>query len=677
MNLKTLKQVGALLLAIVMMLSMGSALAASAEWNGFTVTTNGEYQLIEYEDETPRLFVEEGANVTIKANYLYNPTGTLENGWYFYNWDTDESGQVAENADSYTFTYQHPGNLSFYASDSATGNVVDQSIYIETLVSEVQETYFFSANEEVSLWFYAENFGHVENVQQYLIEKFIRDWNSDGELTADELNQNVTVKWTSDFVLGDETTTFFKDTGDGYIRPGELLAELGAMKASDDGKQVTLTLENKNGDKFTLVYTFEYNNIAADYMSATSEQEIEVEKSHNVTLRVTADKGTPITFRDNSRYEGNKNLIPSYQWSFYSFDEGEVRELDCTSRECTITVEEDGELICDAIYTDEDGYYAYVSSFASIEVKGPEVTFRVVTIPAVVNESNDANEGTIVVNEGETVTIHTNATSSLPDAKIGFFWSIDTIDEEGNLVEEAVQEGVGATFSFVADKSLDGKKVYAWGGLAEIEDFTGDYLYYDLKVLPKSGYVYKTEYVSGIPASAISEALKAIPELNTADKIEAAMEINVLAQAAAAGMKIDAQEKQTAVYDVTLMYSEDGGKTFVQATKDNWPVGGITVTLPYPAGTGMHTHNFVAAHMFTETTAKHRAGDIEYPVVTNTPNGITFVVDGLSPIAVAWDEKPAVVPSTGDNATPYLWMLGMAIAAIGCAVLVGKRRQHN
>ena len=91
----------------------------------------------------------------------------------------------------------------------------------------------------------------------------------------------------------------------------------------------------------------------------------------------------------------------------------------------------------------------------------------------------------------------------------------------------------------------------------------------------------------------------------------------------------------------------------------------------------MHTHNFVAAHMFTETTAKHRAGDIEYPVVTNTPNGITFVVDGLSPIAVAWDEKPAVVPSTGDNATPYLWMLGMAIAAIGCTVLVGKRRQHN
>ena len=35
------------------------------------------------------------------------------------------------------------------------------------------------------------------------------------------------------------------------------------------------------------------------------------------------------------------------------------------------------------------------------------------------------------------------------------------------------------------------------------------------------------------------------------------------------------------------------------------------------------------------------------------------------------------VPQTGDNATPYLWMLGMAIAAIGCTVLVGKRRQHN
>lgn len=81
--------------------------------------------------------------------------------------------------------------------------------------------------------------------------------------------------------------------------------------------------------------------------------------------------------------------------------------------------------------------------------------------------------------------------------------------------------------------------------------------------------------------------------------------------------------------------------------------------------------------MFTQTTADHKAGDVEYPAVTNTANGIQFQVSGLSPIAIAWDEKPAApaVPQTGDNATPYLWMLCMAVAGIGCVALTGKRRK--
>ena len=36
----------------------------------------------------------------------------------------------------------------------------------------------------------------------------------------------------------------------------------------------------------------------------------------------------------------------------------------------------------------------------------------------------------------------------------------------------------------------------------------------------------------------------------------------------------------------------------------------------------------------------------------------------------------ATPPKTGDNAVPFLWLLGMAVAASGCIAL-GKRRQHN
>ena len=163
----------------------------------------------------------------------------------------------------------------------------------------------------------------------------------------------------------------------------------------------------------------------------------------------------------------------------------------------------------------------------------------------------------------------------------------------------------------------------------------------------------KVEIEEGLTADSLSEELKAIPELNTPAKVEADITIKVLAEAKSEGM--DVAEEQTAVYDVTLMYSEDGGKTFVEATKENWPASGkLNVTLPYPKGTGKDTHTFVVAHMFTQTTAKHKAGDIEYPAVTNTANGIQFEVTGLSPIAVAWETVPEApaVPPTGDSATP-------------------------
>lgn len=62
------------------------------------------------------------------------------------------------------------------------------------------------------------------------------------------------------------------------------------------------------------------------------------------------------------------------------------------------------------------------------------------------------------------------------------------------------------------------------------------------------------------------------------------------------------------------------------------------MTLPYPGGTGRHTHNFAVAHMFGESLFGHTSGTVEVPAVTKTDNGIQFRVTGLSPIAVSWTE---------------------------------------
>ncbi len=69
--------------------------------------------------------------------------------------------------------------------------------------------------------------------------------------------------------------------------------------------------------------------------------------------------------------------------------------------------------------------------------------------------------------------------------------------------------------------------------------------------------------------------------------------------------------------------------------------------MPYPSNTDKITHDFTAAHMFTEDMNGFQAGEVEYPAVTKAEDSITFKVYGLSPIAIGW--KEAGNDSTGDG----------------------------
>lgn len=111
--------------------------------------------------------------------------------------------------------------------------------------------------------------------------------------------------------------------------------------------------------------------------------------------------------------------------------------------------------------------------------------------------------------------------------------------------------------------------------------------------------------------------------------------------------------ENTAVYDVSLMVSEDGGKTWKPATKDNFPADGLTVTLPYPEDTNSG-YEFTAVHMFTQDNSEDKkAGDTESPVVTNTASGVQFTVTGLSPISLGWVKKSGGGTGGGNWITYY------------------------
>ena len=141
----------------------------------------------------------------------------------------------------------------------------------------------------------------------------------------------------------------------------------------------------------------------------------------------------------------------------------------------------------------------------------------------------------------------------------------------------------------------------------------------------------------------------------------------------------DIDQKNVAHYDVTLMYTEDGGKTWIKADETHFPANGkITVTVPYPAGTDS-TYDFTVVHMFTSDAFGKTPGDVEMPKVTKTKDGIQFEVAGLSPISVGWTApKTSDNPQTGDNTNIALYtsLMLVSVAGLACILYFDHKRKY-
>lgn len=153
----------------------------------------------------------------------------------------------------------------------------------------------------------------------------------------------------------------------------------------------------------------------------------------------------------------------------------------------------------------------------------------------------------------------------------------------------------------------------------------------------------------------ITEGIKDIPDALIAAGIDTEEKIKQALTRAAVEHQGYLKEN-TALYDVRLQISLDGGKTWELASPENFPPEGLPVTLPYPKGTNGTEYDFIITHMFTHEMNGYKPGEVEAPEVMKTEEGLRFTVHGLSPIAVAWKsvrtDKPSVKPGPANPSIP-------------------------
>lgn len=195
---------------------------------------------------------------------------------------------------------------------------------------------------------------------------------------------------------------------------------------------------------------------------------------------------------------------------------------------------------------------------------------------------------------------------------------------------------------------------------------------------------YKLEVEDGI--SQVPATLKENLDLNTPAKIEEKMKTEIRIS-----LKEESNQNSIEVYDVVLMVKDGDGEWKV-ASEENFPKDGLTVTLPYPEGTGKNTHNFEIAHMFTHDMRGHKPGEIERPTASKLDEGIQFKVTSLSPVAIGWKEIKADnngangntntaatapnksrSPQTGDENAVMLYVLLMLLGAAGVGFTMRRK----
>lgn len=113
-----------------------------------------------------------------------------------------------------------------------------------------------------------------------------------------------------------------------------------------------------------------------------------------------------------------------------------------------------------------------------------------------------------------------------------------------------------------------------------------------------------------------------------------------------------------AVYDLTIKIAvyDEKGKIIdrVEPTEQDFPIK-VDLTydqLQFPEGVTNATHDFVVSHMFAKEVGNHTPGETEEPTVEKTDKGLSFYVEGTSPLAIAWKVADTSDPNPNPDPNP-------------------------
>lgn len=280
-----------------------------------------------------------------------------------------------------------------------------------------------------------------------------------------------------------------------------------------------------------------------------------------------------------------------------------------------------------------DGEYTAPVENGSASVTTPDGTVTITNAPA------GAVTFVVIPMEGEALTW---IAGCVEDNTVAAY-DIHFRDADGNRINanavkvsiavSGTELSVSSVTTSGADKTLISELT---GGKVSFTTDGGHY-YVIAEMQTEDDHDTKVE-VEDFGAEDISDELKNAG-YDTVEKIEAQLLTKVTA------LNSGIVKDDTVMYDVVLMYSTDGGKTWQVADEEHFPEDGkLLVSLPVPAGTDPIKHDYYVVHMFSKTAFGKVAGDVEYPAVTERDNHIEFYVTGLSPILVGWVEAGSTDP---------------------------------
>ena len=141
-----------------------------------------------------------------------------------------------------------------------------------------------------------------------------------------------------------------------------------------------------------------------------------------------------------------------------------------------------------------------------------------------------------------------------------------------------------------------------------------------------------------------------------------------------------ADENHTSFYDAELLISFDHGVNWEKASEMYYPQNGISLSFPYPEGTGPG-NSFCASQIMSITSdnLRIRKGDILPLSISKTADKLIVTLRGPFPFALSWLPTPIpdtnALPRTGDSTSLLPWMVLLVLCAAFYGLSLVRKRE--